>query len=389
VRQRGSERGFSVVELIVVMALSAIAILGLAAIFDSSTKINKSGAESAELQQSLRAALDEVQRSVRMAGVGGLSVDRSIALTEPGGQSHNNTAGLTLMDRFGVIHPVRPGTDMLEVRGVIRTPLFALSAGGCGTCLGSPDSVTIPATTLFSVSNDADSAFSALGAALAASPRMFVVSSTTGNVTSGGTFYNVGWTPRLAGPPGWTTAATVSVDFQDANAAALDNPAPIPLDGAVRAGILDDLVYFVDDTDPNHPALAVAELRSLAPRRFDVSPLAEDIEDLQVAYGVDANGDNRVGDAVGTAAGDDEWFPNVAGEAVPALVGATGPRLHAILVGLVAKASQPDKRYEKRPSALARRLLDSTAAAVPSPRAFHRESVFLRVNLRNFRYQGT
>jgi prepilin-type N-terminal cleavage/methylation domain-containing protein len=45
-------------------------------------------------------------------------------------------------------------------------------------------------------------------------------------------------------------------------------------------------------------------------------PLAEGVEDFQVAVAIDANGDNLISD-VGAAANDDEWVLNVAGEVLP------------------------------------------------------------------------
>ena len=56
-----------------------------------------------------------------------------------------------------------------------------------------------------------------------------------------------------------------------------------------RAGVLDDFIFFITtdpDTDPTgiHPFLAQGTRRG---NSFDVVRLAEDVEDMQVAYGVD------------------------------------------------------------------------------------------------------
>lgn len=63
-------------------------------------------------------------------------------------------------------------------------------------------------------------------------------------------------------------------------------------------------------------------------------PFAEGVEDVQIALGIDANGDGAITE-VGTAAGDDEWQGNAAGDA--ALVGP----IRAIRVTLVARAARP------------------------------------------------
>lgn len=377
--------GFSLVEVIVVLGISIFVILGLTSLFDSSNHLNKTELQSSELQQSLRAALDEVQRSVRMAGVGDLPVTRAVAAADPvSGTSYNDVSGYSFTDLFGAAHPVRNGTDVIEIRGVITTPLFALSLAGCGACNGAASTIVIPATTPYQVSNNDSGQFGALSGALQSASRLFVVSSQTSNTADGGSLYNVGSVAQLSGDPGWTTQATLAVNFQDANAASLDNPAPLPLDADVRGGVLDDIVYFIDDTDPDHPGLARGQLRTFSPRKFDVTPIAEDIEDLQIAYGVDTNGDGAVGSPVGQTPGDDEWYPNVASEAIPAFTGGSGPILRSVMIGLVAKASQPDRAYKGRPWAGQIRLLDSTAGPVSAAVPYDRKSLTLRVNLRNF-----
>lgn len=383
------ERGFSLVEVIVVLAITVVVILGMASLFDSSNHLNKTELQSSELQQSLRAAMAELQRSVRMAGVGDLPVTQSVLAANPAppNDSYNNVpAGTSVTDLFGTAHPVRPGTDLIEIRGVITTPLFALSSAGCGACNGSPSPVAIPATTPYQVRNNDSGQFGVLAGALTSASRLFVVSSQTDNPVSGGTLYNVGYVSQLSGDPGWTTQASVTADFGNAAAAAFDNPpgAPVPLGPNVRGGILDDIVYFIDDTDPLHPGLAMGQLRSFTPVKYDVAPVAEDIEDLQVSYGVDTNGDGAVGSPSGQAPGDDEWYPNAASESVPAFVGPGGPVLHSVMIGVVAKAAQPDRNYKNRPWSQEIRLMDSTAGPVSASVPFGRKSMTLRVNLRNF-----
>ena len=51
-----------------------------------------------------------------------------------------NASGLTVTSTAGDTYTVRPGTDMIEVRGVINSPLIGFdldkAASGCGTCNG-------------------------------------------------------------------------------------------------------------------------------------------------------------------------------------------------------------------------------------------------------------
>lgn len=87
--------------------------------------------------------------------------------------------------------------------------------------------------------------------------------------------------------------------------------------------------FFVADLD-GVPALWMDP--DGEPGGFPAEPLAEGIEDFQVAIGIDANNDFQINEA-GVAAGDDEWVYNVAGDA--ALAG----DLRAIRITLVARAA--------------------------------------------------
>ena len=89
---------------------------------------------------------------------------------------------------------------------------------------------------------------------------------------------------------------------------------PIQNDRA-RAGVLDDILFFiatdpVNDPTGLHPFLAQGIRRGDA---FEVTRLADDVEDMQVAYGVDANGDQAVIAAAAAAAAGrpDDPDPNV------------------------------------------------------------------------------
>lgn len=67
-------------------------------------------------------------------------------------------------------------------------------------------------------------------------------------------------------------------------------------------------------------------------------PLAEGVEDMQIAFGIDS-GTNGV-DELGAAAGDDEWTPNVNGEVLPTPLSAFTGTLRAVRVTMIARAEQ-------------------------------------------------
>lgn len=84
-------------------------------------------------------------------------------------------------------------------------------------------------------------------------------------------------------------------------------------------GATDGVPTMIMDPDGAGPAAA--------------EPFAEGIEDIQIAIGVDVNGDGAITE-VGAVAGDDEWQGNVAGD--PALVGP----IRAVRVTIVSRSTK-------------------------------------------------
>src|SRR5262249_45931145 len=156
------------------------------------------------------------------------------------------------------------------------------------------------------------------------------------------TTYNVGLlstATNLCGNSTCTGSPTFgNVDFSNAMARGFNNENPTlvgtsaqTISRVYRAGILDDFLYFIHNTDPQHPVLAQGTRRfdtGSGKTRFDVVPLADDVEDMQIAYGIDANNNDEVNRIVATTATDtdrnvsnqvngDEWSPNVPTETPP------------------------------------------------------------------------
>jgi hypothetical protein len=188
-----------------------------------------------------------------------------------------------------------------------------------------------------------------------------------------------------------------------------------------HAGIMDDIIYFVavdvSATAPpdaaNHPALWQGTRRGSG--QFELEKLAEDVEDMQIAYGVDSNDDGSVTRSGGcpltaddpdpnfsTQDGCDEWVPNGPGESPvddfdfqsqnPFVPGHAGnafanhcPRLHGVMVSLLAKSRDPDPTY-RGPYAQGYKLMNSTATPITGN--FRRRVQTLKINLRNYAFQG-
>lgn len=482
---RAAERGFTLVEMIVVVFLLAIAMLGLLSVFDASARINKNEQQLADAQGNVRYGIYKMTSAIRDAGSGGLYVTQAVlnapdpnlpGITVGSANGYDNVTGAIVRDNATTPRniPVRPGTDMIEIRGVINTPLLSLDGNGdgCGACT-SVGPVTAKVETFtpfvrphmnddatnrpqFSLIDSYTQSASADGTANAG--PMFVMVSGNDNLhnCSSAPSALVPYPPPRYPQPNYNVGAIVapttlgggllslgSVDFTYANGVEFNNEKPqtlgapaTPINVPRHAGILDDLIYFIDNTDPLHPALAQGTRRGAS---FSVATLAEDVEDMQIAYGVDTNGDNIVGrldsppypvndpdSNVSTVAGNDEWLPNVTVDTVPSGASvysstdfvANGlsadptthcPQLHGVMIALLAKSKDPDPTY-KAPSASGFRIMNTPATIHPpwpdtaqypsDPRCvwllpddsyscrYRRRIQTLKINLRNYSFTG-
>ena len=440
-------RGFSLVEMIVVVFLLALAMVGLLSVFDASARINKSEQDVADAQGAVRYGIHTMTRAIRMAGSGGLFVTQAVlnqgdkqldGISPTKDVSYDNVPDGTLVGTT----PVRPGTDMIEIRGVINSPLLGFdlttgcepcNASGCSPCVGTTAVDVAPTTQNEHVNDDGGvpTPVPPTPAPTAQRPQFALIDEYTAGTTgakpmlvlvafnddihTGCAFtngsqvaplypqvpYNVGTISLPTSLVGGKTFGSVS--FGEAVAKEFNSEipaevgaAPRPEKNVRRAGILDDLIFFIDNSDSDHPALAQGTRRGTA---FDVVTLADDVEDMQIAYGVDVNGNNRIDD--------DEWSPDdplktpyaatdFQSQQPPpdpfAHPGAHCPRLHGVMVSLVAKSHDPDPTY-KAPTASGIVVMNSPTTGTnprtyPGYARYRRRLQTLRINLRNYAYEG-
>jgi type II secretory pathway pseudopilin PulG len=459
IRASRTSAGFTLVEMIVVTLLLLISMVGLLAVFDASARINKNETDVADAQGNVRYGIYQMTRAIRMAGAGGLYVtqavlnhnDRELAGIAPASAPYDNVgANVTVTDTNNTPWKVRPGTDMIEVRGVLFSPLIGFDEQtGCNPCTGTQNLNALPVIGNVKMgwhqNNDASSRpqFAAIDAYTAgvtnAQPMLVIVQDAKSDLHACGDVgppiglqrypqpaYNVG---VITQPTNLVSGNTFrSVDFGGTLGPRfnLELPSLTPGKDASeikelkRAGILDDVVFFITTdavTDPTeiHPFLAQGIRRG---NSFDVTRLADDVEDMQVAYGIDSDGNSNVtrlcvtappypaddpDPNVSTTAGCDEWFPNAVGEApaddaqfqqqdpfspshsgVPLAIHC--PRLHSVMISLLAKAHDSDPTY-KGPASQGYKIMNSTATPV-TPGNFRRRIQTLKVNLRNYAFQG-
>lgn len=435
-RNRNRERGFTLIETLVTLTVMLPVVLGLYSLLDSSGRLSKQEANVAQAQQASRGGIYEVARLLRQARVGQIYYGNAVLPIYD-----NAPSGKTITDLAGVSHIVRKGTDVVEARGVILGDKFSITTGDV-SCAGSCDGTSQMTIILRSTSlNGFVNYPAAQKPSLASKTRPFYLvvgdSSSQPVTVSGKTYlvplYFVGRVNADAAGSWYTyvvtgTAATFtfSMNPSDAgakvfNATAAGAPS---LQNPFVCGALDDIVFFVDEgtaavSGDTHPALAMATYDP-STGNYDVQSLVDEVEDFQIAYGVDgADGSTADGgaDPVAvdvTAANKDEWVGNVAGEVDASLgtpaaalprtvpVGAfldttvatsdtapaiARPLLRSVLISLAVKSRDPEMKFAG-PGAMGVVLLDSTAKSMSDPsitgRPYRRRVQSLAVSLRNF-----
>lgn len=429
-REGSPAGGVTLVETLIAVGLASSLLLAALSLWDSATRLNKREIEIADAQDNARYGLRQVARAVRMAGAGGLFVSQAVLLRpDPGlpgvaisGKGdYDNVAAGSVTDLAGHDVPVRPGTDVIEVRGVLFSPLLGFDGtSGCGPCNGAGELRVRAVTANGHVNDDPArlprfSAIDTYTAGVSDRHPVFVLAADGDDLfpacspAAPQPSYHVG---LLAAPAALASSGTIpAVDFSNPLAREIttedpgDSPpaAPdAPLSSLRRAGILDDVLFFVDNSDPVHPTLARGARRG---GRFDVVPLAEDVEDLQVAYGVDGlsasdavSPDGRLGRLVGVTAGDpdpststqvdgDEWVPNVEGErpfGSRDLRSPDGhcPALSAVMIAVVARARDPEPAFRGR-GAFGLHAFNSPRTPL-QPLRYRRRIQTETVDLRNF-----
>lgn len=186
---RRSQRGFSLIELLVTLAIFTTVIAGLLVVFDNSGRLARAQTQVAMMQQGQRVGLGELVRFARQAGHGGLPITRLnlpdvapadgdadalvsldydlLGAFPRGGYAVtvlNNIVGVKTIlevvddgqpDCDAAVHTncVVPGSDVLIVRGVFSTPVYyvasapvAIDVGGLLAGGIDNDSITIGGT---------------------------------------------------------------------------------------------------------------------------------------------------------------------------------------------------------------------------------------------------
>jgi Tfp pilus assembly protein PilW len=367
-----NEAGFTLAELLVAAAVTAILLLGVLALFDFNNRVARVQTHVADMQQSLRVAQYDMVRLVRMTGRGGLPAAEATGATPrhlPTGvavEMRDNVPANTRILAGDDDTLVVAGTDVLTVRGVFTSTIFQVNTVNAASFTLSPlppavptqGTVVIDATSPTGVAQPLQALADAIAenqpeALLLVSPLddgiFAVVELNTNTSTVAGGVATLNFN---------ITGGTYTTDFLRLSRG---GNFPTQLRSVAYVGLLEEYRFYVreehvvdgDATTDLAPRLARARMipGTAVAYHGEASnatvDIADNIRDLQVALGIDLNGDRVIADA-GSAT--DEWLGNHANDmANPALWEGVAPNrppnVYYIRVSTLAQTDRRDPEY--------------------------------------------
>jgi hypothetical protein len=270
--------------MLVVVALLAIIMIGLLNLLDTSSRISVVETELADTQENVRFAAYHIMRTARMMGSAALPIAANIGGNDVwmAGELVSNQSG-TAVTPFGNV-TVAPGSDVLTLRGFFEiAPMFTDPNSDIDTSkvtVRESNAGRVINTGISQIDIDADGDPEGLkGRGLffvgKMDQREYAVGQITANASLSGTAPDRVLTIHFGtGTSQWSglnqTGVTVPPTFD-----------------TYRVGILDSYTYYVD------PDFTLQRLRADATGATS-EPVAINIGSLQVAFGVDANGNNNI-----------------------------------------------------------------------------------------------
>jgi prepilin-type N-terminal cleavage/methylation domain-containing protein len=286
-------RGFTLVELLVAMALLALVMIALLNMLDTSTRVSKIEAALADTQENVRFAAYHIMRTARMMGGGDMPFARAGDDRWVAGQIRDDRSGsVDLGDNFGNAQ-VAPNSDILTVRGFFETQPFAVNRTEVDT---TSNTVTIRERRIAGdLTSDvinamdtvpiADNSLAGRGLVFMGM-RRYLVGEVSGSSLTGSA---VNQDRQLvltfiAGDGPWPTLNPA----RDAAGAGVAMQGAEPDFPIFRVGVLQSYVYYVR----NDFTLMRRRAATGAPGWVD-EPVAVNIGSLQISVGLDTTGDGE------------------------------------------------------------------------------------------------
>lgn len=370
------QQGFTLVELLVALAVTVIVVLGILLLFDFNNKLTRVQTNVADMQQSERIAQYDMVRMARMAGRGGMPLTAGTALPTGSGISVlNNAPADTHLVAGDVSSPkILEGTDVLTLRGAFATPIYEVAFANTSAFTlsgpGTPTPTTATGGTLAICSKSptgTDQDLTALTALidLAAGGKvrkeaLILVSPTADTIYSIVALDPVSST-KTAGSCA-TGGLTIAFVCDPADPTVIKYRAlyPAPAGGSLHSsltnvafvGLLEEYRFYVREDhaisgDANStltPVLSRARFYPGTDQAYadDASNLKQDVADgivdLQIAFGFDVNGDGQLAEDL-VNPDTDEWQGNAAADTV--LAGG----LKAIRISTLARTNRQDRDF--------------------------------------------
>jgi type IV pilus assembly protein PilW len=308
-RRRHPGAGYSLIEVMAALVILSLAMTAVFATFTTQQQSFTAQSRVAEMQMNLRIAVDYMSRDIRMAGYG---IPDNVNVPAAA-----NQAGLTTIRALFAVDNTT-GPDQVYV--LYRFDMDANQPATVNTAaMASAGSVTV----------DNAVGFLSTGGELVviadtSRADVFQTTSVAGSVLNfGGTYGTIGHTLYGIGPPQATVAKARFVR------------------------------YFIDGSNPAHPTLMVD--RNIVGQA--AQPVADDIEDLQLTYGLDTNADGAI----------DTWTP----------APGTPSQVRQVRLQLMARSRLPDKNWTETRPAL------GNHAAGASADGYRRRIIDVVIDLRN------
>lgn len=283
---KNGRRGYSLVEVMVALAVFAIFMIGILNLLDSSAKVSQIETALADTQENVRFAAYHIMRTARMMGGSTmlLAIDDAGTPTWIAGGVANNVSG-TFTTPFGTSVTVKDGSDVLMMRGFFELPPFFVDRVDVST---SPLQVVVRETTSISGGNTINNPVNDIDVpGLEGRGLVFM-----GNLDQNQ--YVVGQIGSGAVLAGTVPNQTLTIPFKDQASTASwffglspDGAAIPPPFDVYRVGVFESYVYYVN------PALELRRMRADATGASD-QPVATNIGGLQIALGIDANDNGLV-----------------------------------------------------------------------------------------------
>ncbi len=296
-RQSSTERGFTLVELMMSLVIFSVAVAGILSVAVSLTQGFREQRLAVAAQDAVRSPLDMISDALRQASPGVSNPNTLYDATSC------TTGALTVTNATGAPDAL----DVVYASGGIVTAIST------GTVTQAGGSVTVAHTT-----NLAPGDYVLLTSDYARGHVMRLATGTSGTTLVFAASGCTGTNFTFSYPANSTVIRVQHALFTVAN----------------------------DSTNNNMPTLWMDA--DGAGTAFANEPLAEGIEDMQIALGVDA-GTNGIDEQTGAATATDDWIYNHASDVLPAL-----PIIRAVRVTLIARVTKGEHGNQntyRRPAA--------------------------------------